>query len=154
MPTDKRYRSCVGIALFNGNGEVFTGERIDTPGAWQMPQGGIDRHEDLAAAAFRELEEEIGTRKAEIIRIHDETFRYDLPPELQASLWGGKYAGQEQTWIAMRFTGQDSDIVLDAFDHPEFSRWQWMVFDDILPLIVPFKRDIYMKVQAAFADLA
>ncbi len=150
----KLYRSCVGIALFHPDGRVFTGERIDTPGAWQMPQGGVDPDEDIEVAAFRELKEEIGTDKADILRVHDTTFRYDLPPDLQASLWGGKYAGQEQTWIAMRFTGNDEDIVLDADDHPEFSAWQWMVFDDILPLIVPFKRDIYLKVQDAFSDIA
>lgn len=151
---NKPYRLCVGIALFHQDGRVFAGERIDTPGAWQMPQGGIDRDEDIELAAFRELKEEIGTDKAEILRIHDTVFRYDLPPDLQTSLWGGKYAGQEQTWVAMRFTGNDTDIALDADDHPEFSAWRWMTFDDILPLIVPFKREIYLQVQDAFSDIA
>jgi putative (di)nucleoside polyphosphate hydrolase len=66
------YRLCVGIALFNRNGRVFVGERIDTPGSWQMPQGGIDPGEDVKTAFFRELKEEIGTDKARIIydKIH------------------------------------------------------------------------------------
>ena len=70
---DRPYRPCVGIALFNAQGDIFVGERIDTPGAWQMPQGGIDEGEDLEAAAMRELGEEIGTDKAEIIKIADGT---------------------------------------------------------------------------------
>ncbi|MEM6781085.1 MAG: RNA pyrophosphohydrolase [Pseudomonadota bacterium] len=153
MSSESLYRPCVGIALFNSDGLVFAGERIDTPGAWQMPQGGIDPDEDLKIAAFRELKEEIGTDKADIIRIHHETFRYDLPPNLKTKLWGGKYAGQEQTWIAMRFTGQDSDIVLGADDHPEFSQWKWTNFDELNDLIVPFKKEIYKQIETAFTDI-
>ena len=42
MTADLPYRPCVGVVLANPQGLIFTGERIDTPGAWQMPQGGID----------------------------------------------------------------------------------------------------------------
>ena len=42
------YRRCAGVVLANRKGLIFTGERIDTPGAWQMPQGGIDEGEDPA----------------------------------------------------------------------------------------------------------
>lgn len=140
------YRPCAGIALFNTDGKVFVGERIDTPGAWQMPQGGIDHGEDLHLAAFRELKEEIGTDKAEILQIMDEKIRYETPLEIRANLqkiWGKPYIGQEQTWIAMRFTGQDSEINLESDDHPEFSQWQWINLKDTLDLIVPFKRKTY-----------
>lgn len=143
------YRPCVGIALFNKNGQVFVGERIDTPDAWQMPQGGIDEGENIENAALRELKEEIGTDKATLVKIIDEKIRYDLPPELKTKLWSGKYAGQEQTWIAMQFDGKDSDIDLNADDHPEFSQWKWVELDKTLDLIVPFKRDVYKKVIAA-----
>src|SRR5687768_11544296 len=64
------YRACVGIALFNRDDKVFVGERVDNPGAWQMPQGGIDDGETIEQAFFRELREEVGTDKAEIIKIH------------------------------------------------------------------------------------
>lgn len=150
---DNQYRPCVGIALFNENGKVFVGERIDTPGAWQMPQGGIDPNEDIQVAAYRELKEEIGTNNATIIKIKQETIKYDLPPELAQKHWNGRYVGQEQTWIAMRFEGDDSDIILDADDHPEFSKWQWVDLQDTLNLIVPFKRQTYEKIIAAFSDL-
>lgn len=148
------YRPCVGIALFNDHGQVFVGERIDTPNAWQMPQGGIDENEDLEIAAFRELKEEIGTDKASILKIHDQKIKYHLPDNLRQKLWNGKYAGQEQTWIAMRFNGQDSDIVLDADEHPEFSKWQWVDLDKTLDLIVPFKRDTYEQIILAFKEFS
>lgn len=150
------YRPNVGVCLFNSQGRVFVGERIDTPGAWQMPQGGIDGEEDIARAAKRELKEEIGTDKAGLLRVHPSPVRYIVPPDVRARLpyWNPKFIGQEQTWVAMRFTGVESDIRLDADEHPEFSRYQWIALHDTLRYIVPFKRDVYEQVIAAFADLA
>lgn len=146
------YRPCVGITLFNDQGKVFVGERIDTPGAWQMPQGGIDNGEEISTAALRELKEEIGTDQAEIIEILETPLRYDFPVELAQRLWKGRYKGQEQFWTAARFTGADTDIILDAFDPPEFQQWQWASIDDIMDLIVPFKKDVYANVIKAFKE--
>ena len=147
------YRPCVGITLFNAQGQVFVGERIDTPGAWQMPQGGIDEGETVQQAAYRELLEETGTDKADIIQIAEGTICYDLPPHLQKSLWNGKYRGQEQTWIALRFQGIDSDINLNHFDPAEFLAWKWVNINEILDLIVPFKREVYEQVIDKFIKI-
>ena len=151
--THLAYRPCVGIALFNAENKVFVGERIDHHGAWQMPQGGIDPGEEITQAAMRELQEEIGCHKADIIRIAPQKIRYDLPDELIARLWDSKYRGQEQTWIAARFKGADSDIDLNAHDPAEFRRWQWVELDRIVDLIVPFKRDVYRQIISLFADI-
>lgn len=154
MNNELPYRPCVGITLFNSAGKVFVGERIDTPGSWQMPQGGIDEGEDLLTAFFREMREEIGTDKATILQVLDRPLRYKLPPHLIARLWGGRFGGQEQHWVAARFTGTDADIIIDAHHPAEFSRWQWVALPDILDLIVPFKRDTYNEVIGAFRNLA
>jgi putative (di)nucleoside polyphosphate hydrolase len=37
---------------------------------------------------------------------------------------------------------------------PEFSEWRWLDLDRLPKLVVPFKRDTYTKVIAAFRDLA
>ncbi len=144
------YRLNVGICLINKDGKVFAGERFDTLGAWQMPQGGIDEGEDLEKAAFRELYEETGIKNAKIIEISTTKLSYEFPEELQEILWGARYRGQVQTWIAMLFTGNDNEINLNAHDEPEFRQWKWFEFDDLISHIVPFKRDTYKKVRELF----
>ena len=149
----KLYRPCVGIALFDSNGRVFVGERLDAPEAWQMPQGGVDPDEDIKQAALREMKEEIGTDKADVIRIAEQTIRYDLPSDIAKKIWDGKYCGQEQTWVALRYTGEDKDIDLNAFTYAEFSSWQWANLTELPDLIVPFKRDVYSQVIEMFGDI-
>lgn len=149
--SDKPYRKGVGVVLMNSAGKVFVAQRIDTPEpAWQMPQGGIDKGEAPLKAALRELEEETGTNKAELIAATEDWLRYDLPADLQTKVWKGKYRGQKQMWYLMRFTGTDTDINIDT-DHPEFSEWKWADFETLPDLIVGFKKDLYRQIVAAFA---
>jgi putative (di)nucleoside polyphosphate hydrolase len=145
------YRPAVGIMLLNSRGEVFVARRRDMPTmpAWQMPQGGIDPGETPRQAALRELEEEIGTAKAEIVGESRGWLHYDLPVELAGSIWGERYRGQRQKWFVMRFTGRDSDINL-ATEHPEFDAWRWVAPSRLPELIVPFKRQLYLDILAEF----
>ena len=151
--SDLPYRPCVGVVLARADGRIFTGERIDTPDAWQMPQGGIDKGETPREAALRELEEETGV-PASLVRVEaelDDWVTYDLPPHLIGKLWGGKYQGQRQRWFLLRFQGQDSDIDITRHDK-EFARWRWSTADDVLEHIVPFKRGVYEEVIAGLRD--
>ncbi|MCF4166974.1 RNA pyrophosphohydrolase [Zavarzinia compransoris] len=147
------YRPCVGIMLINPDGLVFVGQRIDNlVEAWQMPQGGIDEGEAPETAAIRELGEEIGTEKAEIVAESRDWLTYDLPAELVPKVWKGRYRGQRQKWYAMRFLGTDADIDIGT-RHPEFAAWRWVPHGDLPGLIVPFKRALYEAVVAEFAPL-
>lgn len=151
---DLPYRPCVGVMLINREGLVFVGRRIDqTMEGWQMPQGGIDAGETPEQAALRELKEEIGTNNARILRAMDEWLAYDLPPHLLGVALHGKYRGQRQKWLAMRFEGDDSEIDIQT-DEPEFAAWKWLAIEALPRLVVPFKRDTYSKVLTAFEDLA
>jgi putative (di)nucleoside polyphosphate hydrolase len=150
------YRPCVGLLLLNPAGKVFVGRRIDSvqeaDNIWQMPQGGIDAGETPREAALRELHEEIGTDKAEIVAESRHWLHYDLPPHLVGKVWKGRYRGQKQRWFALRFLGEDSDIDL-ATAHPEFDAWQWVELDDVPDLVIPFKRDTYRAVVSEFREL-
>ena len=146
------YRPCVGVVLIDARGMVFAGQRIDSPTpAWQMPQGGIDEGETPREAAYRELREETGVirDKVEFVGKTHGWVTYDLPPELLGKVWGGKYRGQRQKWFLFRFKGQDADVKI-ASDHPEFSTWRWILADEMVESIVPFKRAVYDEVIRSF----
>lgn len=147
------YRPCVGVMLLNDKGQVFVGERIDTPGAWQMPQGGIDPGEEPQEAALRELWEEIGVTsdQVEVLARTADWHTYDLPDHLLGKVWKGKYRGQKQLWFVLRLTGPESAINIET-DHPEFGQWKWSNAAELVSDIVPFKRDIYEALVAEFSD--
>lgn len=151
------YRPNVGAVLFDPAGKVFVARRADLPnsegpaGGWQLPQGGIDEGEDPRSAVLRELAEEIGTDKAEIIGEHPDWLTYDLPPHLIGVALRGKYRGQRQRWFALRFVGTDSDIRLDLDPNPEFDAWRWAELSELPALAVPFKRTVYEALAVSFA---
>lgn len=149
------YRPCVGIMLVNAEGHVFVGQRLDNPGpAWQMPQGGIEHGELPQTAAVRELGEETGIAAANVSILAESALwhRYDLPDVLVAKMWKGRFRGQEQKWFLMRLNGADTLINI-ATETPEFRRWSWMNPNDLVGNIVPFKRDVYVKVLAEFLPI-
>ena len=146
------YRPAVGVMLLNAEGKVFVGQRLDNAlDAWQMPQGGTDPGEEPRDAALRELEEETGIDRAlvDVTACASRQFDYDLPPELQGKVWGGKYRGQRQTWFLCRFLGSDADVNIDT-PEPEFRAWKWAEPADLPAMIVPFKRELYAAVLAEF----
>lgn len=158
------YRPCVGIMVLNAEGKVFVGRRIAEPqgemeGAsqlWQMPQGGIDEGEDPLVAAKRELFEETGIRSVSLLAVTDGWVRYELPPELVGIALKGRFRGQMQKWFAFRFQGEESEVQIDPppGDHAaEFSEWGWKSMDEVLDLVVPFKRAVYEEVISIFRHL-
>lgn len=131
--------------VLNRDGLVFVGKRIDmTTEAWQMPQGGVDKGESPEQAVLRELKEETNISSVTIIGQTAEPLLYDLPDELIPRIWGGKYRGQRQHWFALRFTGPESEIDLEAHE-PELSEYRWVHIEELPNLIVPFKRNLYAK---------
>ena len=143
------YRPCVGLMVINRDGLIFVGDRLGTVGGWQMPQGGIDRGEQPQEAALRELLEEIGTNRVELLIESSRWYAYDLPRQYVAKFHKGRFRGQTQRWFAYRFLGADSDIDI-ATPHPEFSRWRWAPPEEVVEQIIPFKRAVYQAVFEEF----
>lgn len=157
LPDLHNYRPNVGICLFNKDGHVWLGERLSAPGSrevnpyrWQMPQGGIDKGEEVAPAAFRELEEETGVTSARLLFQTPGWLAYDFPPNYRSKKW----QGQRQKWVVMLFEGDDSEVNLNAHDPAEFERWRWAALDELEDLIVPFKREVYAELVTAFRPFA
>jgi putative (di)nucleoside polyphosphate hydrolase len=159
------YRPCVGVMVLNRDGLVWAGRRIaqadsemaGTDHLWQMPQGGIDKGEDPAEAARRELYEETGIETVSLLAEAPEWINYDLPEHLLGLALKGKFRGQTQKWFAFRFEGDESEIAINpppGGHDAEFDAWAWKPMAKLPELIVPFKRKVYEEVVAAFRHLA
>lgn len=150
-----RYRPNVGVVLVNGDGQLWLGRRSDSPGPrnWQFPQGGVDRGEDLLAAALRELHEETGAKSATPIGQTREWMAYAFPASHRRSRGSERWIGQKQIWFALRFTGEDAEFDLAAHNTPEFDAWRWVEPQDVLPHVVEFKQATYERVLEAFRPL-
>lgn len=160
------YRDCVGVAVFNRKGEVFVARRRSAApnegsaalaAPWQMPQGGIDEGEDPLRAALREVHEETNMSSVSLLAEAPEWIYYDLPDEALGIALKGRYRGQRQRWFAFAFHGEDSEIDVhtpgNGSFEAEFDDWRWEKLSRTPALIVPFKRDAYEKVVAAFSDI-
>jgi putative (di)nucleoside polyphosphate hydrolase len=160
MTEGAAYRPCVGIALFNRDGLVFIGKRReesvegDLRHPWQMPQGGIDAGETPEQAAARELYEETNVRTVAPLAAAGAWLDYDVPGLPAPHAWGGRFRGQSQMWIALRFLGDEREIDVlrpgGGGHPPEFERWRWEELARVPELVVPFKRAVYERVAAEF----
>ena len=146
--------------LFNRDGLVFVARRADlpnaegAPGGWQLPQGGIDEGEDPRTRRVTRARRGDRHRPRGDHGEHPEWLTYDLPPHLVGVALRGRWRGQRQRWFALRFTGEDSDIRLDADPHPEFDAWRWAELAELPALAVDFKRPIYEVLARSFAGFA
>ena len=141
-------RDGVGIVVLNSKNKVFVAKRIDNPkNFWQMPQGGKDESENYYEAAIRELQEETSIKNVTLIKEIDDFITYLLPNHLLGIIWRGKFKGQKQKWFIMKFNGSDDEINVNT-PKPEFLEWKRVEIDQLIEVVVDFKRDVYKKVTS------
>ena len=133
----------VGAIVLNQHDKVLVGKRKDNPiDKWQMPQGGVDKDEDLYSALRRELYEETSIKSFKFIREIEKWLTYELPENLKGKIWKGKFRGQKQKWYILRFTGDDKEINVKT-KNPEFIDWKWIKIEELPQSIVDFKKKVY-----------
>ena len=78
------YRKNVGIILCNSMNELLICKRFKE-NSWQFPKGGFENNESASTAMFRELYEEIGLNKNDVIILGktENWLKYDLPKKYQ-----------------------------------------------------------------------
>ena len=147
------YRPNVCTVLIDPpTGRVLVFRRVDAAlGAdvWQFPQGGVRSGESPGEAVLRELEEEIGTARVEILAQSPRPIRYTFPPEVLEKLARSQpdkrgYVGQEQTWFLATLIEGETSI---HFGHKpaEFDAYRWVTPGEALAAAVPFKREAYRE---------
>jgi putative (di)nucleoside polyphosphate hydrolase len=144
------YRPNVAMIIVSNNypkkKEIFIAQRNDLSDVWQFPQGGIDEGEEVKEALFREMKEEIGTKKAKIIAEYPEWISYDFPPKIAKGM--KPYKGQKQRYFLLKLK-KSAKINLDT-KHPEFSDYKFVKLKDVLSMSASFKKDVYKKVIKYF----
>lgn len=147
MVLDMQYRNNVGIMMLNDKNEIFIGKRADKTMAWQMPQGGIKYGELAEKAMLRELEEETGikAKNVQMVREYPVWLQYDFPDNIRNILWRGRYRGQKQKWFLLKLIASKDNININTKNF-EFDDWKWADVQEVLSLVVDFKKGIYIKV--------
>ncbi len=128
--------------------QFLLGLRNDISGAWQFPQGGIDKGESPKQALLRELKEEIGTNNVEIIASHPEWISYDFPDTIAKKMY--PYDGQTQKYFLVKLKS-NSDINIKT-KHPEFCDFKFVKQKDLFKSVTPFKLAVYKKVLYYFKN--
>ena len=95
------FRAGVGAVIIDGIGQVLAFERSDIANHWQMPQGGLKKHEEPLEAAYREVEEETGIHysQLELVGNYPEPLAYELPSHARNRKTG---RGQVQYWFLFK----------------------------------------------------
>lgn len=152
---DKVFRLCAGAVVFNREGKVLLGNRIDTEDdSWQFPQGGIESGETPEEASRRELFEETGVTSVATVCTDAKPSRYEFSEGIKTNLRkrGIFNDGQDIFFSLFYFTGKESEInVKTAF--PEFKGYIWESLDFATANIIEFKKNIYVSAASRFAPL-
>ncbi len=99
---------------------------------WDIPGGGIEEGEKPEVAIVRELSEELGSDKFDVIKTSKQTDRYEWPDDvINKRILEKKqfFRGQERTQFLVKFTGEESEIKTQK---EEIRAVKW-VFPDELP---------------------
>ena len=143
------FRAGVGAIIVDGSGQTLALERSDIPGAWQLPQGGLEDGEEPSVAVLREIDEETGISQSvlDLVDEYPDLLAYELPPEARGRKTG---RGQVQYWFLFKFTGDESEI--DIAKSEEFTAWRWMSVKQLLTEVVDFRARVYQRLTAHFSE--
>jgi putative (di)nucleoside polyphosphate hydrolase len=140
------FRAAAGGLIRNADGHVLVIERADIAGAWQLPQGGLDKFEEPLRAAYREIAEETGVQESdlELVRACSELLVYELPAEARTEKTG---RGQVLYWFLFDFRGPRNHA---GARNRESRGWRWMPLPHVIKGVTSFRKPMYERLEQEF----
>jgi putative (di)nucleoside polyphosphate hydrolase len=145
MNTPNQYfRAGAGSVIFTAAKEIYTFERADNPGTWQLQQGGMDAGETNEETLWRELREETGLLPENFVRVipYPNWLYYTYPENIRHKLRDPNALGQIHRWYFLELKeGQQIDLSL-AQDK-EFLNVKKTNFSEFLTEYKDFKTEVF-----------
>jgi putative (di)nucleoside polyphosphate hydrolase len=146
----KYFRAGVGAVIADSRGRVLALERSDYRGAWQLPQGGLEKRETALEGVRREIQEETGLapRALQMVGRYPELLAYELPAKAQSKKTG---LGQVQYWFF--FVMKKDPVTTPRPPKGEFRAARWIPFSRVVAEAAPFRKLVYVNLQTFFETL-
>lgn len=129
-------KAVVGVVTNSENKYLITQNHGSEPHRWRYAGGGIEENEAWEEAILRELREELGTDKFEVIQTSSFSLQYDWPDDMIVNNadWERRlYKGQEQKQVLVKYTGSIDEII---FDTNELQDIKWVDLADLKIILI------------------
>lgn len=131
------YRKSVIAVIINKENKILLIQKKNyQDNQWDFPGGGLEKNETEEQAVLRELYEEIGTDKFEIIAKSTKTDQYEWPDEIIEKYLrekGQEWRGQQRAQFLVKFLGKQTDINLQK---DELKQAIWVKAADISKYLI------------------
>jgi putative (di)nucleoside polyphosphate hydrolase len=147
--TDKDYRQGVYALILENNSILMVQKKSN--GMWDFPGGGIDEGESIEQAIKREILEELGISKIDLIHIGKTTNKYDWPEkeiEKHFNKTGILRKGQEQNFVVFKYLAIENNINLQE---EELLNYKWIPFSELKQNMS--YQDQFETVQSLLAEI-
>lgn len=146
---EMQYRPTAVALIVNSQKKVLFVQSAKNTSEWTLPQGGIDRQEDAAAALLRELKEELGISAEEIATLrflHTEA----LDAETEREDKRGFQRGKQYFFFLVEYTGNGKCIP----EKGEVGAYAWVVTENVRDMLRLIRKEKAQLVEKALAAAA
>lgn len=126
------YRKGVNILVLNEQNNYLLVQKTNFDDhQWGFPGGGSEEGDLPEDTVLRELEEELGSTKFEILYKSPIKIKFEWPKldqEMGFKKHGKRYQGQEKNWFVVKYTGNNGDFKLQD---EEIRNIKWVSYDTL-----------------------